>query len=340
MGRTMQLVCEPDVPLQLAQTDEPVLDYSGKYRPWAHFTARRGWINDPNGLTYHRGRYLMYFQHNPVATTWQNMHWGSAWSTDLVHWQECGDVLYPDEHGTIFSGSAVVDEEGRTGLGNDAILCFYTCAGNTSRISAGKPFTQNLAYSTDGGSTLRLYGQPVIGHIAGENRDPKVIRYEPDGSYVMALYLQEHEFALFRSEDLLHWQELQRLTLPDDAECPDFYPLPVDGDPERVKWVFIAASDRYLIGSFDGKRFVPETEQLRLNYGSASYAAQTWSGVPGRRIRTAFISMVIPGMPFGCCMDIPQEMSLRTIGGQLRLCAAPVRELEALYSGVTELKDI
>ena len=49
-GKTLELTCEPEARFPVEQTDDPPLDYAGKYRPWAHFTARRGWINDPNGL--------------------------------------------------------------------------------------------------------------------------------------------------------------------------------------------------------------------------------------------------------------------------------------------------
>lgn len=344
MGEKIRVQCDKDIELSFEQTDSPVLDYSGKYRPLAHFTTKRGWINDPNGLAYVDGKYLMYYQHNPAATTWENMHWGSAVSQDLMHWEEKGDVLFPDENGTIFSGSAIVDKHNATGLrqGEEDVVCFfYTCAGDTSEASRGKLFTQNLAYSTDGGKTLIRYEKPVVEHIVGENRDPKVIYYQPDNSYIMALYLEGHEFALLKSKNLIDWKEIQRLSLPDDAECPDFYPLPVDGDQGHIKWVLSAASDRYYIGSFDGNKYTPQSEQLRLNYGNSSYAAQSWSDIPeGRRIRTAFAKVVIPTMPFGCCMNIPQEMSLKTINGNIRLCAEPVKEIETLYRNTEQFDKV
>ena len=344
-GKTLGLTCEPEVDFLPVQTDDPPLDYAGKYRPWAHFTARRGWINDPNGLVWYRGKYRMYFQHNPAATTWENMHWGAAESKDLVHWRELGDVLFPDAAGTIFSGSGIVDRENVSGLKTgeeDPILFFYTAAGGTSQTSQGSPFTQNLAYSTDGGRTLVKWpGNPIISQLAPGNRDPKVIRYEPEHCYILALFLENHEFALFRSEDLLHWTELQRLTLPEDWECPDFYPLPADGDPENLRWVFSAASDRYLIGAFDGRRFTPEGQPGQLNWGDVSYAAQSWSDEPGgRRIRTAFIKQVVPGQPFGCCMDLPQEMRLKTVNGALRLCAWPAEEIRALYKSTLTREEL
>lgn len=341
MGKDIRVECDCDIDIKFDMTDAPVTNHSGKYRPYAHFTAERGWINDPNGLVYHNGKYLMYYQHNPAATTWENMHWGSAVSDDLVHWTENGDVMFPDENGTIFSGSGIVDSNNISGLGKNGeapVLFFYTCAGSTSEAAKGKPFTQNLAYSLDGGKTLIRYEKPLIEQIVGGNRDPKVIYYAPDNSYIMALFLEEHEFVLFKSKNLLDWNEIQRITLSEDAECPDFYPLTADGE---TKWVFSAASDRYYIGSFDGRCFTPETEQLRLNYGNNSYAAQSWSDVPdGRRIRIAFATVVIPNMPFGSCMNIPQEMTLKNVNGELRLCAEPVKEIENLYLDTKSFENV
>jgi len=315
----------------LVQSETPVgMDdlYHEIYRPQFHFSSRRGWLNDPNGLVFYDGVYHLFYQHNPYGWGWGNMHWGHAVSRDLVHWEELGDVLYPDHLGTVFSGSAVVDWQNTTGFqdGDDPpLVLIYT--------AAGEPHTQCLAYSTDGGETWVKYaGNPVLGHVAGRNRDPKVVWHAPSQQWVMALYLVDYDYALFGSPDLKTWRKLCDVHLGDATECPDFFELPVDGDPANTRWVFWGANGNYVLGSFDGETFTPETDVLRYTAGGDSYAAQTWSNTPdGRRIQIAWLRVNLPGMPFNQMMAFPCELTLRTTPEGVRLHSWPVRESQRLY---------
>ena len=72
-----------------------------------HFVPETGWINDPNGLIYSEGKYHLYFQHNPFGVKWNNMSWGHAVSSDLLHWQQLEEALLPEADGKAFTGSAV-----------------------------------------------------------------------------------------------------------------------------------------------------------------------------------------------------------------------------------------
>ncbi|MBQ7982586.1 MAG: glycoside hydrolase family 32 protein, partial [Clostridia bacterium] len=316
-----------------ADTIDRIDLYREPFRPLYHFTEKNGWLNDPNGLVKIGDTYHMFYQQNPAAPQWGNMHWGHATSPDMIHWTQQESALYPDETGTRFSGSGIIDEEGRAGFGRGAALFFYTAAGGGSRRSEGVPFTQCLAYSTDGGKTLVKYeGNPVIPHIVGANRDPKVIWCEELGKFVCALYLDGNTYGLLTSDNFLDWTLIQKLELPGDAECPDFYPLNVENEPGVRKWVLSGASAKYLVGDITGGQFVPVQEVRAMHTGSLGYAAQTYS-LPGddRRINVSWERVNFPGnAPFCSQMSIPVTHVLRRDADGYYLHASPVREAKKL----------
>jgi fructan beta-fructosidase len=320
--------------------------YNEQHRPQFHLTAQKGWLNDPNGLVFYKGVYHLFFQHNPFGTNWGNMTWGHAVSSDLVHWQQLQNALEPDALGTMFSGSAVVDWQDTTGFGREALVAIYTAAGGTSEASKDKPFTQCLAYSNDAGkSWLKYQGNPVQEHLRGSNRDPKVIWHEETKRWVIALFLDEpHHFALFASKDLKSWQHLQNLDVPGTRECPDFFPLAVDGNGQDHKWVFTGANGNYLLGSFDGQTFTPETDLLVADWGEYFYAVQTYSDIPksdGRCLQIAWMKGgSYPGMPFNQQMNFPNELTLKTTPRGVRMFRQPAREIETLYGEVQTLSDV
>jgi len=312
----------------VVKTDEL---YNETYRPQFHFTAQKNWLNDPNGLVFYGGEYHLFFQHNPEGLQFGSMAWGHAVSRDLVHWQQLPVALAPDARGPIWSGSAVMDWDNTAELGagtEKPLVALYT--------AAGEPFTQCLAFSLDGGRTWTKYAHnPVLPHIVGGNRDPKVVWHAPSRRWIMALYLDGSDFGLFSSPDLKTWTRLQTLTVPGCDECPDFFEMPIEGSHHERRWVFTAANGHYLVGGFDGHKFTPETGVLQGDYGANFYAVQTYSDIPrsdGRRIQIAWMrGGEYPQMPFNQQMSFPCELTLRRAPDGLRLRRQPVREIASLY---------
>ena len=308
--------------------------YREPLRGQFHFSPRRGWNNDPNGCVFYKGEWHLFFQHNPYGWAWGNMHWGHAVSRDLVHWEELGDVLFPDDMGAMFSGSAVVDTANTSGLGtagSPPLVLFYTAAGN--------PTVQCMAWSTDGRTFTKYAGNPVVKEITHGNRDPKVFWHEPTKRWVMVLYVTQpgkgHTMQFLTSPNLREWTQASAVEgLPNTNylyECPDFFELAVDGDPARKKWVLLGASTEYAIGTFDGATFTPEASRLPGQRGKGFYAAQSFNDVPdGRRIFIGWWQTPTEGMPFNQSMSLPLELGLKQTGEGPRLTFAPAREVEGL----------
>ncbi len=299
--------------------------YKEPARQQFHFSSRRGWNNDSNGLVYYKGEYHLYYQHNPYGTGWGNMHWGHAVSTDLVHWKELPIAIYPHEFGDwAFSGSAVVDYDNTAGFktGNeDVIVAAYTSTGRGEVI----------VYSNDRGRTFTEYsGNPVVKH---KGRDPKVLWYEPGKHWVMAVYDERpHKgIAFYSSTDLKDWKF--NSWIGGFYECPEMFELPVDGDKSKTKWVVYGGDGDYMIGEFDGKTFTPDGGKIKFHYGNCFYASQTFGDIPekdGRRIQIAWGRIGTPG-PFNQCMLFPVSLTLRTTTEGIRMFVEPVAEIKNIH---------
>ena len=322
--------------------------YCEAARPQFHYTAQANWLNDPNALVFFDGEYHLFYQYNYTGVVWGNMHWGDAVSADLVHWKEQPIALSPDTLGTMYSGSAVVDWSNTTGFGTGEtppLVAIYTAAGGDDPQSAGRMYTQCPASSADHGRTWDKYaGNPVLPHIANGNRDPKVIWEEAHSCWVICLDLTGVDFALFTTPDLKQWTHLQTFELPGSDECPDFFPLQIEGEAGEPCWVFIGANGLYLLGTFDGHRFTVTEGPFRPNYGANFYAGQTYSDIPaadGRRIQIAWMrGGVYPEMPFSQQMSFPCSLTLHRHAEGLRLHRNPVREIFQLRGAESTWHDL
>jgi fructan beta-fructosidase len=335
----------------------PKDSYDENYRPQFHFTPAKNWMNDPNGPIFYKGEYHLFYQYNPFGNDWGHMSWGHAVSRDLVHWQHL-PVAIPEENGVmIFSGSTVVDWHNSSGFcrpsGVGDVSCLVAIyAGHTSTLQ-----TQNVAYSNDNGRTWTKYlGNPVIDLHLKDFRDPKVFWHEATHKWVMVAALSpEHKLRFFGSNDLKHWTALSDFgpvgAIGGVWECPDLFPLPVEGEMGKSRWVLNVnlnpggiqggSGNQYFVGNFDGTKFTaenPEGKTLWADWGRDFYASTSFSDIPaadGRRIWLGWLgnwdyAANVPTFPWRGVQTFPRELKLRRFADGIRMVQEPVAELAGL----------
>ena len=313
-----------------------------KFRPAYHHTPQYGWMNDPNGMFYKDGEWHLYYQYNPYGSLWENMTWGHSVSKDLVHWEALPLAIEADALGTIFSGSCVVDKDNTAGFGKNAVIAFYT--------SAGEAQTQSMAYSTDGGRTFNKYGKnPVVTFNAPDFRDPKVFWYDGTNRWIMMLAVGQ-EMQIWSSANLKDWQKESSFGSEYGNhggvwECPDLLKI-------EDKWVLICninpggpfggSATQYFVGQFDGRKFTCESMPKVtkwLDYGKDHYATVSFYNAPeNRRVVLAWMSNwqyanQVPTKQFRSANSIPRDLGLFTHGNETYVSVVPSKEMLAIRGG-------
>ncbi len=342
------------------------------YRPNFHFTPEDNWMNDPNGMFYFNGNYHLYFQHYPESNVWGPMHWGHAISKDLVTWEEQKIALYPDEKGYIFSGSAVVDNHNTSGFKQDSItpiVAIFTYHDPKLEKAGEINYqSQGIAYSLDGGMTWTKYAEnPVIKNPGIKDfRDPKVTWDEVHKQWVLILAAKDKS-KLYGSTNLKNWRYLSDFGENIGAhggvwECPDFFPIKVEGINE-TKWVLVQSlvaggpnggtGTQYFIGDFDGKTFALDAnfsndlnseDVFWIDYGRDNYAGVTWSNIPEEDGRKLFLGWMsnweyaekVPTYKWRSSMTIPREIKLFKEDNHYKIKTQPVEELNNYFSKTIE----
>lgn len=323
-------------------------EIDNEYRPKFHFTPAKNWMNDPNGLVWHKGEYHLFFQYNPFGREWGHMSWGHAVSKDLLNWEELPVAIPKGEDGAIYSGSAV-------SIGNE-IIAIYTR--NKDKVQ-----TQCIATSTDNGRTfIKFAGNPVLDLDMEHFRDPKVFRYLDH--WIMAVVkAEEFTVCFYSSFDLKSWKlesEFGKVgAIGGQWECPDLFPLLVDGEELWVLLVSLnpggirnTSGTQYFVGDFDGTTFTPRylTDEPRwVDYGSCNYAGVTFNNEPNnKRIFIGWLNSwqkkSHPETSWVGSMTIPRELGLAKVNGEIVLTQQPICDIvyelrmKAPISGIVGLQ--
>ena len=276
------------------------------------------------------------------------MSWGHATSKDLSRWEEQPVAIeYTPTH-AVFSGSMVVDYFNTTGFGsveNPAMVAIFTEHQHDEARQV-----QSLAYSLDDGQRWKRYeSNPILDLEMKNFRDPKVTWNRVNECWIMSVVKPHEETVCFyESDNLKEWRLLSEFNAQGSAagiwECPDLFPLSVDGDSANKKWVlFISANPGgvtggsgtfYFIGDWNGKEFIPDSVEMRwLDYGRDNYAGVTFNDAPDdRKIYLGWMNNweyadKIPANPYRGAMTVPRELTLVTRGSEIHLLQKPVKEL-------------
>lgn len=331
----------------------------GRFRLGHHLMPPVGWLNDPNGLCWYKGKYHVFFQYAPFDVEGGLKFWGHYTSEDMIDWKYEGTALYPDSsydcHG-VYSGSALVDD-GKLHL-------FFTgnvkIDGDYDYINEGRETSTLHVESEDGIHfsnkeeviSFSEYPEEFTCHI----RDPKV--WKENGKYFMVLggRLKGDKGAVlvYESGDLKEWKLLRTITTPEVFgymwECPDYFEL--DGEKilsvspqgltrEEFRFQNIYQSGYFILkedGSVDVKDF------REWDMGFDFYAPQTFTDVQGRRILIGWMGMpdadeeyVNKTIEEGWqhCLTVPRELKLK----DGKILQYPLKELENLRKEKTVLND-
>ncbi|MCL7041847.1 hypothetical protein MKW94_015290 [Papaver nudicaule] len=278
------------------------LENDQPYRTGYHFQPSKNWMNAP---MIYNGIYHLFYQWNTVDSVWGNIVWAHATSTDLVNWIHHKHAIVPSEPFDIkgcWSGSATF-VDGKPIIQYTGIIESDQWNYQVQDMAVPKDLSDPYLVEW----IKPVEHNPVIAHVEGINasafRDPTTGWQGPDGIWRVTVGSKvgnDGVSFLFRSADFIHWtkaeQPLHSAKETGMWECPDFFPVAVDGKEgvdtsvlgPTVKHVFKVSlddtkHDYYTIGTYNPEKdkYTPDEGSvdndsgLKIDYGKF-YASKTF----------------------------------------------------------------
>lgn len=316
------------------------------HRPVTHFLPPANWMNDPNGLIQWDGQYHLFYQHNPNAAVWGDMHWGHAVSDDLVHWRDLPLALAPTPGGCdadgCWSGCAVAERGGDAGSSGVPKLVYTGWRDEHEAVCLARGGPDLVEWTKDPRNPMIPGPPPDLATVGF--RDPFVWREDGQWWMVIGSGIEGRGGAVlfYRSADLIDWTYFGPLLVGDDVpetmwECPNFFRL----DDRWVLMVSVLGGTgvRYFVGDFDGRRFTPG-HQGWVDFGEVFFAPQTFVDDAGWRLMFGWLQEARSeeaqrAAGWAGVMTLPRVLSLAPDG---TLRSAPAPEVEALRGGALDVK--
>lgn len=285
--------------------DEVKLDnsvYEGdRYRPQYHAIPPAVWMNEPHSPFYYKGRYHVFYQHNPSGPYWSQIRWGHLVSDDMIHWEYVKDAVAPTADicpEGVWTGGAVIGPDGTPWLAITAGTTTSTWTGqNVAFAHCVDPDDPDL---TDWVVEEVLTITQPSDNSQGEReqfRDPFV--WYDDGIYYMVVSTSipgaGGSGAVYTSTNMHEWDykgylfELDIMQYPEQGEhweCVVLLPISTE-DGSVTKYILFDCPQYlqpgrtvecyYWIGNFDKNacRFIPDDPKPKLfDLGNGIYTGQ------------------------------------------------------------------
>lgn len=325
---------------------------NAKWRQRFHIEPPDGWLNDPNGLSFYKGEYHVYFQYSPIAPDGHTPRgWGHYHGSDLMHMTYDRAVMMPDipedSHG-VYSGSAIE---------NDGVLhIFYTgnvkMIGDYDYVKAGRGANVIHVTTTDGSKMsekqVLLRNSDYPDFCSCHVRDPKVWKEGDAWKMVLGARTLDDEgcVLVYESDDLITWKYTGKVYKEGYGymwECPDYFEIDgkgflstcPQGMPHyETKWQNLNESGYFPVqGKLEDSVLGDFTE---WDMGFDFYAPQTFLDPQGMRILIGWLGMdnkaygnATTDLGWQHCLTIPRVVTIAPNG---KLRQQPIAEFDELKS--------
>lgn len=276
--------------------------YEGdRYRPQYHGIPPAVWMNEPHSPFYYKGRYHVFYQHNPSGPYWSQIRWGHIVSDDMIHWEYVKDAVVPTPGicpEGVWTGGACIGPDGTPWLAITAGTNTTSWSGqNVAFAHAADPDDHYLAdWIVEDKVTITQPGDNSEGE-RDQFRDPFV--WYDDGTYYMMVSTsipgKGGSANVYTSTDMREWEsrgylyECDYELYPEQGahwECVVMLPITTK-DGSQTKYILFDCPQYtvdgytvecyYWIGTFDKDscRFIPDDHKPKLfDMGRGVYTGQ------------------------------------------------------------------
>jgi len=324
------------VAIQQPSAQKTGLFFNESFRPQYHFSIENGILGESGSLLYDDGVYHLFFTYSPSLQPDGAFRWGHAVSNDLIYWTRQTDPQFHGGEQAICPpgpGSALVDYDNQLGFnknGQPAWIAWFSTA------ECGV----QMAYSNDKGGNWHISSNIAVLPSQGITLQsaPRVFWYPEGAHFVMILHRKPETdertrgISVYNASNGVDWSFESHI--PGFKGTPDLFELYTNNRPEEPKWILMEGDGSYVIGTFNGKLYTPESIRMRNDFGSDYDAPRIFVNLPGEESRTLQLGFLRGSQHDGNGWigqtTFPSELSLKRFHNGVFLIRQPLSEIKKI----------